>query len=226
MNIGYCRISTADNLDVVSLQNQEKIIQSYATIHGIRVDRIYSEIISGAVEFSKRPVMSKVLNELKSGSKLIVSRLCRLSRRLLSTLEIINQFEKEKKELVIADLGNVHKDNISKILVSVLSMVAEIERDNVSHRQKIAKEIAKKENRYLGGYVQFGWQKSDNGTLKPNQKELEIFQSIINLRKSKVPIRSIAEVIRAKHGRKLHYSFISKILNRPHNFEVLNLQKA
>lgn len=222
MIIGYARISVSDNLNDTSLITQEGIVKNYCSTHGLKLDRFYSEITSGTTPLERRPVLSKVLKEFKKGDVLITTRLCRLSRRLLSTLNLIESFKNEGKELIICDLGNVHKDSISRILISVLSMVSEIERENVVHRVKLSKEQAKRENKYRGGYMEFGWKKNEEGKLEPDEKELEIFKSIINLRRNKLTVRKIAEVVRSKWGRKLHYSFVAKLLHREHNFKVLN----
>jgi len=222
MIIGYARISVADNLNDTSLITQEGIIKNYCETHSLKLDRFYSEITSGTTTLERRPVLSKALKELKKGDVLITTRLCRLSRRLLSTLNLIETFKNEHKELIICDLGNVHKDSISKILISVLSMVSEIERENVVHRVKLSKDQAKRENKYRGGYMEFGWRKNEEGKLEPNEKELEIFKSIINLRRNKLTVRKISEVIRNNFGRKLHYSYVAKLLQREHNFKILN----
>ena len=222
MIVGYSRISVADNLNDSSLVTQEGIIKNYCTTHGLKLDRFYSEITSGSTPLERRPVLSKVLKEFKKGDVLITTRLCRLSRKLLSTLNLIESFKNEGKELIICDLGNVHRDSISRILISVLSMVSEIERENVVHRIKLSKEQAKRENKYRGGYMEFGWKKNDEGKLVPDEKELEIFKGIINLRRNKLTVRKIAEVVRSKWGKKLHYSFVAKLLHREHNFEALN----
>jgi hypothetical protein len=71
MNIGYIRISHTDSLDGTSLETQEKRIKAYSELHNFRLDKVYSEICSGSVDFKKRPVFSKLLNELKKGSILI-----------------------------------------------------------------------------------------------------------------------------------------------------------
>jgi hypothetical protein len=67
----------------------------------------------------------------------------------------------------------------------------------------------------------FGFSKKADGTLDVNSKEAEIYQSIINLKKNKVPLRKISEVIKNKYARKLHYSYISKLLNRPQLNETI-----
>ena len=84
MNIVYLRVSHTESLNGTSLEVQEKKCRAFAELHGFSIDRVYSEVVSGGVEFRKRPVFQKVLSNLKSNSKLVVSRLDRLSSELLT----------------------------------------------------------------------------------------------------------------------------------------------
>ena len=138
-------------------------------------------VVSGGVEFRKRPIFQKVLSELKSGSKLVVSRLDRLSRKVIDTLKIVDDFKKQNKEVCISDIGNIHKDGVSKIFVTILASLAEIERENISQRVIASKKIAKEERRYLGGYTEFGYKVEDK-KLVPDDKEFIVLQSMVNLR--------------------------------------------
>jgi site-specific DNA recombinase len=222
MNIGYIRISHTDSLDGTSLEVQEKRIKTYALLHGFKIDKVYSEICSGSVNFSKRPVFSKVLNDLKKGSILVVSRLDRLSRSILDTLELVRDFTNQHKQLAITDIGNCHTEGVSKVFITILSAVAEVERDNISNRIKASKEIAKKEHKFLGGFAEFGYTRNSDGSYSVNEKEKVIFSSIINLRNNKLSLPKISEIIRNKFGRKLHPSYVCKLLKRDHNFKLLS----
>jgi DNA invertase Pin-like site-specific DNA recombinase len=108
------------------------------------------------------------------------------------------------------------------VFITILSAVAEVERDNISHRIKAAKEIAKKEHKFLGGYAEFGYTKNSDGSYSINEKEKEIFSSIINLRNNKLSFVKISEIIRNKFGKKLHPSYVCKLLKRDHNFKLLS----
>ena len=138
-NIAYLRISHIESLNGTSLEVQESRCRAFAELHGFTIDKVYSEVTSGATEFRKRPVFQKVLTEMKHGSKLVVSRLDRLSRKVIDTLKLIDDFKKERKEICITDIGNVHTDGISKVFVTILASLAEIERENVSTRIKASK---------------------------------------------------------------------------------------
>ena len=217
MNIAYIRVSHIESLNGTSLDTQEKRCKAFAELHGFKIDKVYSEIVSGGVEFRKRPVFQKVLSELKSSSKLVVSRLDRLSRKVVDTLKLIDDFKKEHKEICITDIGNIHKDGVSKVFVTILASLAEIERENISIRIKASKKIAKEERRYLGGYSEFGYKVDKNNQLIPDDKEFEMLQSMISLRRSGLGYRQISEEIKNKYGKRIYFPQVHKILNRPYN---------
>ena len=219
-NIAYIRVSHTESLNGTSLDTQEKRCRAFAELHNFSIDKVYQEVVSGAVEFRKRPVFQKILSELKSGSKLVVSRLDRMSRKVVDTLKLIEDFKKEHKDICITDIGNIHKDEVSKVFVTILASLAEIERENISIRIKASKKIAKEERRYLGGYSEFGY-KVENKKLVPDDKEFLVLQSMVNLRKSGLGYRKISDEIKNKFGKRIYYPQIHKILNRPHNQQCI-----
>ena len=219
-NIAYLRVSHIESLNGTSLETQENKCKAYAELHDFKIDRVYSEVVSGAVEFRKRPVFQKVLSELKGNSKLVVSRLDRLSRKVIDTLKLVDDFKKEHKEICITDIGNIHKDGVSKVFVTILASLAEIERENISIRIKASKKIAKENRRYLGGYSEFGY-KVENKKLVPDDKEFIVLQSMVSLRKSGLGYRKISDEIKNKFGKRIYYPQVHKILNRPHNRQFI-----
>ena len=126
-NIAYLRVSHTESLNGTSIETQEKRCKAFAELHNFSIDKVYTEVVSGGVEFRKRPIFQKVLSELKSGSKLVVSRLDRLSRKVIDTLKLVDDFKREHKEICITDIGNIHKDGVSKVFVTILTTVGSSE---------------------------------------------------------------------------------------------------
>jgi site-specific DNA recombinase len=219
-NIAYLRVSHTESLNGTSLDTQEKRCRAFAELHNFSIDKVYQECVSGSVEFRKRPIFQKILTELKSNSKLVVSRLDRLSRKVVDTLTLIEEFKKEHKDICITDIGNIHKDGVSKVFVTILASLAEIERENISIRIKASKKIAKENRRYLGGYSEFGY-KVENKKLVPDDKEFIVLQSMISLRKSGLGYRKISDEIKNKFGKRIYYPQVHKILNRSHNKQFI-----
>ena len=222
-NIAYIRVSHVESLNGTSLEVQEKRCKAFAELHGFTIDKVYSEVVSGGVEFRKRPVFQKVLSELKTGSKLVCSRLDRLSRQVIDTLQLVEDFKKERKEICLCDVGNIHKDGVSKIFVTILASLAEVERANISERIKASKKIAKQDRKYLGGFVEFGFKVDENKKLVPDDKEFSVLQSMVNLRRSGLGYRKISDEIKNKFGKRIYYPQVHKILNRPHNRQLLEV---
>ena len=220
-NIAYIRVSHVESLNGTSLEVQEKRCKAFAELNGFTIDKVYSEVVSGGVEFRKRPVFQKVLSELKTGSKLVCSRLDRLSRQVIDTLQLVEDFKKERKEICLCDVGNIHKDGVSKIFVTILASLAEVERANISERIKASKKIAKQDRKYLGGFVEFGFKVDENKKLVPDDKEFSVLQSMVNLRRSGLGYRKISDEIKNKFGKRIYYPQIHKILNRPHNLQLI-----
>jgi len=221
-NIAYLRVSHTESLNGTSLETQEKKCKAFAELHNFSIDKVYTEVVSGGVEFRKRPIFQKVLSELKGNSKLVVSRLDRLSRKVIDTLKLVDDFKREHKEICITDIGNIHKDGVSKVFVTILASLAEIERENISQRIKASKKIAKDDRKYLGGYTEFGY-KVENKKLVPDEKEFIVLQSMVNLRKSGLGYRKISDEIKNKFGKRIYFPQVHKILNRPHNLKLLEV---
>ena len=221
-NIAYLRVSHTESLNGTSIETQEKRCKAFAELHNFSIDKVYTEVVSGGVEFRKRPIFQKVLSELKGNSKLVVSRLDRLSRKVIDTLKLVDDFKREHKEICITDIGNIHKDGVSKVFVTILASLAEIERENISQRIKASKKIAKDDRKYLGGYTEFGY-KVENKKLVPDEKEFIVLQSMVNLRKSGLGYRRISDEIKNKFGKRIYFPQVHKILNRPHNKQLFGV---
>ena len=134
-----------------------------------------------------------------------------------------NDYIQNHKNNCITDIGNIHTDGVSKIFVTILASLAEIERENISIRIKASKQIAREERKHLGGYLPTGYRKDENGILIPDDKEFEIVKSIFSLRKSGLKIRQISDVIKNKFGRKIHFTQCHRILNREYNQKLLQI---
>ena len=133
------------------------------------------------------------------------------------TTPSLEDFKKLHNQLCITDIGNVHTDGVSKVFITILASLAEIERTNISERIKASKEIAKQERRYLGGYSEFGYKVEKDNKLIADDKEFKMLQSMISLRKSGLGYRQISDEIKNKYGKRIYFPQVHKILNRPHN---------
>lgn len=130
--IGYLRVSTVDQdleknkADILKLANDKDLG---------RVEWI-EEKVSGTKDWKKRE-LGRAFDTLQGGDTIIVSELSRLGRSTLQILEIMQQ-AKERGIAVHAIKGGwaLNGTMESKIVLTMLAMIAEIERDLISERTK------------------------------------------------------------------------------------------
>lgn len=130
--IGYLRVSTAEQdleknkADILMLANEKRLGH---------VDWV-EEKVSGTKDWRKRE-LGAVFSTLQTGDTIIVSELSRLGRSTLQILEIMQQ-AKERGIAVHAVKGGwtLNGSMESKIVLTMLAMIAEIERDLISERTK------------------------------------------------------------------------------------------
>lgn len=144
--IGYLRVSTADQdleknkADILKLANEKQL----GHVEWIE------EKVSGTKDWKKRE-LGKVFNALEEGDTIIVSELSRLGRSTLQILEIMKQ-AKERCVTVHAVKGSwsLNGSMESKIVLTMLAMIAEIERDLISERTKEGLRARKEAGVVLG----------------------------------------------------------------------------
>ena len=132
MLIGYARVSTED---------QDLALQREA-LRGTGCQRIYEEKMSGAKR--SRPELNRMLEQLRAGDVVVVSRLDRLARSTRDLLEIAEQLKQAE-----AGLRSLHEpwaDTTSpagRMVLTVFAGIAEFERELIQERTGSGRLAAK-----------------------------------------------------------------------------------
>lgn len=141
----YARVSTLDQ----NTDNQIYEIESA----GFAVDkrRIVRESISGSVAASKRPQFARLLDRLEPGDVLIVTKLDRLGRNAMDVRGTVEQLAADSVRVHCLALGGVDLTSAAgKMTMSVLTAVAEFERDLLVERTQAGLSRARAEGKTLG----------------------------------------------------------------------------
>ena len=171
---GYTRVSTARQVDEgQSLDVQQRTITGYAMIHGLDVARTFVEAgVSGSVPIADRPQGKALLGILRTGDAIITSRLDRMFRSALDALAVLADLKRRGVTLHMIDLGgDVTGNGISKLVFTILSAVAEAERDRIRDRIAQVKADQKLRGLYLGGRVPFGFRQVADGLEQEREHE-------------------------------------------------------
>ena len=137
MVLGYIRTSTADQ----SNEGQKSLIARYVVERKMIVDEWIEVEVSSRKSAEKRKI-TELLDKVSAQDTVIVSELSRLGRSIKEVLQIIEELIQVKgckliliKQNLHLDPSNQH-DMTNKVLLTIFSMVAELERDFISERTK------------------------------------------------------------------------------------------
>lgn len=145
--IAYIRTST----DKQDLNNQKLEIFEFAKKNKLEVDDFIQMTISSR-KTSKERRIDEMLSVLNDADILIVTELSRLGRSTAEVIGLVNELIK-KQVRVIAIKQNLdikQHDMTSKVMITLLSLFSELERDLISSRTKEALANKKAQGIQLG----------------------------------------------------------------------------
>jgi DNA invertase Pin-like site-specific DNA recombinase len=123
--IGYARVSTLDqDLDVQLARLKAE---------GCKVVR--SEKVSGASR-AGRTELATILEFLRPGDELVVTRIDRLGRDTRDVLNLIHEVEQRGGSVTVLDPFVSTKGEMGQVVLTVLGMVAQMERRFIKERQR------------------------------------------------------------------------------------------
>ncbi len=138
--IGYARVSTLDQ----DLEGQVDRLKA----EGCQLIR--SEKVSGAKR-DNRHELATIIEFLRPGDELVVTRLDRLGRDTRDVLNIVHECEQRGAFVTILDPHVSTRGDLGQIVITVLGMVAQMERRFIKERQREGIERAKAAGVYKGG---------------------------------------------------------------------------
>lgn len=146
--VAYIRTST----DKQDLKNQRLEILEYVHEKNLRVDEFVAIAVSSRKDSRVRRI-DELLEKLAAGDTLIVTELSRLGRSTGEVITLINQLVAHDIRILILkqnlDLHHKH-DMTSKVMITLFSLFAELERDLISMRTKEALAAKKAQGIPLG----------------------------------------------------------------------------
>jgi putative DNA-invertase from lambdoid prophage Rac len=212
----YTRVSTDRQANEgESIDVQERTVAGYAMMHGLAVDRTFSERgVSGSKPLAERLEGAAMLAALQSGDVVITPKLDRMFRSASDALANLDRLKKMGVHLHMIDLGgDVTGNGIAKMVFTILSAVAENERDRIRERISVVKADQKARNRYLGGTVPFGWRMQDDGSLIEVPAQQAAIRRMIELRSTGLSLRAIAQEMQA-NGHALTHEGVRGVLSK------------
>jgi DNA invertase Pin-like site-specific DNA recombinase len=194
---GYIRVSTAEQAsNGESLETQRSQITGYAMMKGWTVERIFVEQgVSGSVPLADRPAGDDLLASLEEGDAIITTKLDRMFRSAVDALQVLERLKAIHISLHMIDLGgDVTGNGISKLVFTILSAVAENERERIRERIREVKRHLAAQGIYNGGKRPFGHDVV-HGRLVENAAEQAVLTRMRAMRAEGQSYRAIARAV-------------------------------
>ncbi|MGN5129689.1 recombinase family protein [Aeromonas hydrophila] len=134
--VGYARVSTGGQ----SLEVQLRALAE--------CNKVFQEKVSGASD--DRPQLTLLLDYVKEGDVMIVTKLDRLARNTRHLLEISEFLQHKQVALRILNLGIDTSTPTGKLMLTMIGAIATFERELMLERQAEGIELAKRRGVYKG----------------------------------------------------------------------------
>lgn len=186
--IGYCRVSSQEQVEGTSLTAQENQIRAYAAMKGLElVDVLVDAGVSGGKPLATRPAGEKLAAMVLAGEVRAVI-ICKLDRGFRSASDCLNNveaWERSNVSLHILNLGGTTIDTSTptgKFFITVMAGAAELERNLIRERCNEGRKIRKAQGCRVGE-IPFGFSLAADGkTLLRCGEEQEAISLALELR--------------------------------------------
>ena len=179
----YTRVSTAAQTEGYSLEAQTERLRKYADYKEMEVVREYCDAGKSGKSITGRPEFQRMLqdaSEERDGvAFILVFKLSRFGRNVADVLNSLQFIQDYGVNLVCVEDGIDSSKDSGKLTITVLSAVAEIERENILVQTMEGRKQKAREGKWNGGQAPFGYDlDSKNSTLVVNEEEAEIVRII------------------------------------------------
>lgn len=178
--VGYIRVSSEEQAKSgLSLEHQESKVKAYATAYDLTLKAIHRDEARSGKNL-ERPGMQIILNGIERGEigHLLIYKLDRLTRSVGDLSKLLEMFK--RKEVALSSMSeNLDTSSASgKMVVQMIGVIAEWERDTIAERTKAALSVKRSKGEKLGGIVPYGY-KAKDGMLEQVEKEQSVLRGIL-----------------------------------------------
>ena len=181
----YIRVSTSMQVEGYSLEAQRERLTKFADFQDIEIVREYCDAGKSGKNISGRPEFTQMLNDVAEDRDgvnfILVFKLSRFGRNAADVLNSLQYIQDFGVNLICVEDGIDSSKDSGKLTITVLSAVAEIERENILVQTMEGRRQKAREGKWNGGQAPFGYTlDSKNSTLIVNPEEAEIVRIIFN----------------------------------------------
>ncbi len=179
----YTRVSTSMQVDGYSLDAQREKLRRYAEYEGMTVADEYSDEGFSGKNIQGRLEFQRMLNDIQNGKDgveyVLVFKLSRFGRNAADVLNSLQLMQDFGVNLICVEDGIDSSKESGKLMISILSAVAEIERENIRTQTMAGREQKAREGKWNGGFAPYGY-RLENGQLFIAADEVDVIKAIFD----------------------------------------------
>lgn len=176
----YSRVSTEMQVDGFSLEGQITRMKTFAEREEMDIVKRYEDAGKSGKSIAGRPAFQSMLADIQEGKQIDYILVYKLSRFGRNAADILNSLQKVQDygvNLISVEEGIDSSQASGKLLISVLSAVAEIERENILEQTMNGRKEKARQGLWNGGPAPYGYLLKDD-TLIINEQEAEVVRLI------------------------------------------------
>ncbi|WP_331466204.1 recombinase family protein [Blautia sp. DFI.6.71] len=177
----YTRVSTTMQVDGYSLDAQKEKLRRYAEFQNMEIVNEYSDEGKSGKSVEGRPEFQRMLDNIENGTDevqfVLVFKLSRFGRNAADVLNSLQRMQDFGVNLICVEDGIDSSKDSGKLMISVLSAVAEIERENILVQTMEGRKQKAREGKWNGGFAPYGYELV-NGELQIAEDEAEVIRLI------------------------------------------------
>ena len=177
----YTRVSTSMQVDGYSLDAQKERIKKYADAFDYEIVAEYEDAGKSGKSIEGRAEFKRMLEDIETNkdgvSYVLVFKLSRFGRNAADVLNSLQFMQDYGVNLICVEDGIDSSKDAGKLMISVLSAVAEIERENILVQTMEGRRQKAREGKWNGGMAPYGY-KLVNGMLEVEESEAQAIRII------------------------------------------------
>lgn len=177
----YTRVSTTMQVEGYSLDAQKAKLKTYAECYDYEIVGEYEDAGKSGKSIEGRVQFNQMMEDIKSSkdgvSFVLVFKLSRFGRNAADVLSALQVMQDFGVNLICVEDGIDSSKDAGKLMISVLSAVAEIERENIRVQTMEGRIQKAREGKWNGGFAPYGYMLV-NGSLEINEEEAEAIRLI------------------------------------------------
>lgn len=179
----YTRVSTSMQVEGYSLEAQKERLRKYADFQEMVIVGEYSDEGKSGKSIEGRQEFMQMLRDIEEGKDrvefVLVYKLSRFGRNAADVLNSLQRMQDFGVNLICVEDGIDSSKDSGKLMISVLSAVAEIERENILVQTMEGRRQKARDGKWNGGFAPYGY-KLLNGELEIAEDEAEIIRIIFD----------------------------------------------